>query len=273
MLKIDEDHDKPEHHQQRTQQRFNGGRFLTGVGGGLGATDNSQSSDYETSNGREMHDSLSDDMSLLEELSMYGGDSNEQDEDGSDSKDSSSPKLQPPGLVHPRSVQYHKNQHSGGNGIPRQYAVHQLADKQLKTSTNSLPSTSRNFSLHHKFRNHQNVIDAKRRQFFLPLEQEPFQQQTNRSNMTELPSPSSTSLHSGYSHLILEDLGTKSSSAPLLMKNEEVELGERRVSCLLFKRFLRWNLTNFVVFVSNLQNLRYSRSQSDRHLAGELNFR
>uniref|UniRef100_A0A8D8HEB1 StAR-related lipid transfer protein 13 n=1 Tax=Culex pipiens TaxID=7175 RepID=A0A8D8HEB1_CULPI len=243
VLKIDEDHDKPEHqHQQRTQQRFNGGRFLTGVGGGLGATDNSQSSDYETSNGREMHDSLSDDMSLLEELSMYGGDSNEQDEDGSDSKDSSSPKLQPPGLVHPRSAQYHKNQHSGGNGIPRQYAVHQLADKQLKTSTNSLPSTSRNFSLHHKFRNHQNVIDAKRRQFFLPLEQEPFQQQTNRSNMTELPSPSSTSLHSGYSHLILEDLGTKSSSAPLLMKNEEVELGERR-------------------------NLRYSRSQSDRHLA------
>ncbi|KAL1378889.1 hypothetical protein pipiens_000520, partial [Culex pipiens pipiens] len=173
-----------------------------------------------------MHDSLSDDMSLLEELSMYGGDSNEQDEDGSDSKDSSSPKLQPPGLVHPRSAQYHKNQHSGGNGIPRH----------------------RNFSLHHKFRNHQNVIDAKRRQFFLPLEQEPFQQQTNRSNMTELPSPSSTSLHSGYSHLILEDLGTKSSSAPLLMKNEEVELGERR-------------------------NLRYSRSQSDRHLAGELTFR
>lgn len=40
VLKIDEDHDKPEHHQQRTQQRFNGGRFLTGAGGGLGATDN-----------------------------------------------------------------------------------------------------------------------------------------------------------------------------------------------------------------------------------------
>lgn len=134
VLKIDEDHDKPEH-QQRTP-RFNG-RY--------GATDNSQSSDYE--NSRDMHDSLSDDMSLLEELSMYGGDSAEQDldMDNSDSKDSSSPKLSSTTtatsssstIVQPR---YHKNQLSTSG--PRQYHHHQQ-DKQLKTSTNSLPSTSR----------------------------------------------------------------------------------------------------------------------------------
>ncbi|XP_058811625.1 stAR-related lipid transfer protein 13 [Topomyia yanbarensis] len=220
VLKIDEDHDhdKPE----KRSQRFNNSnsRLLT-----VGATDNSQSSDYDNntcSSSRDLQDSLSDDMSLLEELSVY--DSHENEEDCSDSKETSPKQFQQLPTLIPRQHHLLQQQH---------------ADK-LKTSTNSLPSTSRNFSLHHKFRNHQNVIDAKRRQFFLPLEQEPFQ--PVKSNITELPSPSSTSLHSGYSHLILEDLGTKSSSAPLLMKNEEVELGERR-------------------------NLRYSRSQSDRHLA------
>ncbi|XP_058449174.1 stAR-related lipid transfer protein 13 [Malaya genurostris] len=220
VLKIDEDrdHDKPE----KRSQRFNNSnsRPLT-----IGATDNSQSSDYDNntcSSSRDLQDSLSDDMSLLEELSVY--DSHENEDDGSDSKETSPRQFQQLATPIPRQPHLFQQQH---------------ADK-LKTSTNSLPSTSRNFSLHNKFRTHQNVIDAKRRQFFLPLEQEPFQ--PVKSNITELPSPSSTSLHSGYSHLILEDLGTKSSSAPLLMKNEEVELGERR-------------------------NLRYSRSQSDRHLA------
>ncbi|XP_055618249.1 stAR-related lipid transfer protein 13 [Toxorhynchites rutilus septentrionalis] len=219
VLKIDEDdeHDKSE---QRSH-RFNNsaGRSLA-----AGATDNSQSSDYDNNTGsssRELHDSFSDDMSLLEELSVY--DSHEQEEDCSDSKEAeTSPKL------------FQRNQQSPA------LRPQQLVQDKLKTSTNSLPSTNRNFSLHYKFRNHQNVIDAKRRQFFLPLEQEPFQ--SVKSNITDLPSPSSTSLHSGYSHLIVEDLGAKSSSAPLLMKSEEIELGERR-------------------------NLRYSRSQSDRHLA------
>lgn len=239
VLKIDEDHDhdKPPESEKRSQ-RFNhnsssNSRLLT-----VGAPDNSQSSDYENntcSSSRELQDSLSDDMSLLEELSVY--DSHEHDEDCSDSKEAetSSPRHQ---FHHPTSLQQ-PNLHHPHRRSPQSSSSFPNADK-LKTSTNSLPSTSRNHSLHHKFRNHQNVIDAKRRQFFLPLEQEPFQ--PVKSNITDLPSPSSTSLHSGYNHLILEDLGTKSSSAPLLMKNEEPEIGERR-------------------------NLRYSRSQSDRHLA------
>lgn len=238
MLKIDEDydHDKPEKRSQRFNNSSNS-RLLT-----VGATDNSQSSDYENttcSSSRELQDSLSDDMSLLEELSVY--DSHEHEEDCSDSKEAeTSPK------------QFHHPQHTGsviGRSQQHRLLQQQHADK-LKTSTNSLPSTSRNFSLHYKFRNHQNVIDAKRRQFFLPLEQEPFQ--PVKSNITELPSPSSTSLHSGYSHLILEDLGTKSSSAPLLMKNEEPEIGERRVSFFgrgCFAKLVRTNcMICFIVF-------------------------
>ncbi|XP_055612731.1 stAR-related lipid transfer protein 13 [Uranotaenia lowii] len=234
VLKIDEDHDydycnKVERRSQQLSKLSNN-RFLT-----VGATDNSQSSDYENntcSSSRELQDSLSDDMSLLEELSVY--DSLDQDEDFSDNCKENSPKFCTASNMttasevisnrHQHLVQKHQQQH---------------VDK-LRTSTNSLPSTSRNYNLHSKFRIHQNVIDAKRKQFFLPLEQEPFQ--SIKTNITELPSPSSTSLHSGYNHLILEDLGAKSNSAPLLIKNEEIELGERR-------------------------NLRYSRSQSDRHLA------
>uniref|UniRef100_A0A182NMJ4 Uncharacterized protein n=1 Tax=Anopheles dirus TaxID=7168 RepID=A0A182NMJ4_9DIPT len=120
-------------------------------------------------------------------------------------------------------------------------------DRDLKTSTNSLPSVAagghRNFALHLKFKSHQSAIDAKRKQFFLTLDQEPFQ--PLKSNMADLPSPSSTSLHSGHNQLIAEELGSKSSSAPVLLKDEEHGLMVARA------------------------NLRYSRSQSDRHLAGK----
>uniref|UniRef100_A0A182PQ78 Uncharacterized protein n=1 Tax=Anopheles epiroticus TaxID=199890 RepID=A0A182PQ78_9DIPT len=118
-------------------------------------------------------------------------------------------------------------------------------DRGLKTSTNSLPSVAgaghRHLALHLKFKSHQSAIDAKRKQFFLALDQEPFQ--PLKSNMADLPSPSSTSLHSGHNHLIAEELGSKSSSAPVLLKDEENVLTVARA------------------------NLRYSRSQSDRHLA------
>lgn len=61
---------------------------------------------------------------------------------------------------------------------------------------------------------------VKVRPFCLPI-------QDSYHNMTDLPSPSSASLHSGrmhhkYDSNLLQDMSTKSSSAPLLMKKDKV---------------------------------------------------
>lgn len=53
-----------------------------------------------------------------------------------------------------------------------------------------------------------------RRPFVLHLHNEPFQ------NVGELPSPSSASLHSGHGHITMQELTTKSNSAPILLKKE-----------------------------------------------------
>lgn len=53
-----------------------------------------------------------------------------------------------------------------------------------------------------------------RRPFALHLNHEPFH------NILELPSPSSASLHSGHGHITMQELTTKSNSAPILLKNE-----------------------------------------------------
>ncbi|XP_055716215.1 uncharacterized protein LOC129810016 isoform X2 [Phlebotomus papatasi] len=95
--------------------------------------------------------------------------------------------------------------------------------------------------------NGENVSDSSlptipRRPFCLPMSQESFH------NISQLPSPSTTSLHSGgnrRSALLVQELTTKSNSAPLLMKKEH-------------KRD---------AFTDNTASLRYSRSQSDRYLA------
>ncbi|XP_055680251.1 uncharacterized protein LOC129788248 isoform X2 [Lutzomyia longipalpis] len=81
-----------------------------------------------------------------------------------------------------------------------------------------------------------------RRPFCLPMSQESFH------TISQLPSPSTTSLHSGgnrRSALLIQELTTKSNSAPLLMKKEN-------------KRD---------AFTDQTASLRYSRSQSDRYLA------
>ncbi|XP_055906378.1 serine-rich adhesin for platelets [Eupeodes corollae] len=78
----------------------------------------------------------------------------------------------------------------------------------------------------------------------LALRQEPFQS-IIPSNFHELPSPSSASLHSGHESLGMQELTTKSNSAPLLLKKER-----KRDD-----------------FGGQKQTLRYSRSQSDRYLA------
>lgn len=53
-----------------------------------------------------------------------------------------------------------------------------------------------------------------RRPFGLQLTHEPFH------NITELPSPSSASLHSGHGNTLMQELTTKSNSAPILLKKE-----------------------------------------------------
>lgn len=53
-----------------------------------------------------------------------------------------------------------------------------------------------------------------RRPFVLHLHNEPFH------NVMELPSPSSASLHSGHGQITVQELTTKSNSAPILLKKE-----------------------------------------------------
>uniref|UniRef100_A0A182IJZ0 Uncharacterized protein n=1 Tax=Anopheles atroparvus TaxID=41427 RepID=A0A182IJZ0_ANOAO len=203
---------------------------------------------YSGRNATEHSDSLSDDMSLLDvgavsahedSLEGAGGDTSDEREtivrrryQRQSPRSSSTAAVRGTGQKSAAAAGYYASQ------------MEPLADRSIKSSTNSLPSVAghRNLALHLKFKSHQSAIDAKRKQFFLALDQEPFQP-LNRSNMADLPSPSSTSLHSGHSHLIAEELGTKSSSAPVLLKDEENVLTVARA------------------------NLRYSRSQSDRHLA------
>lgn len=59
-----------------------------------------------------------------------------------------------------------------------------------------------------------------RRPFALHLHNEPFQ------NVGELPSPSSASLHSGHGQITMQELTTKSSSAPILLKKERKRDGD-----------------------------------------------
>ncbi|XP_035911466.1 rho GTPase-activating protein 7 [Anopheles stephensi] len=203
----------------------------------------------------ERSDSLSDDMSLLDVAAPSCEDSQEGagDDTTSDERETivsggvrkrhqqkQSAVLSSGATAGPSSKDFTRYYY---NNIDQQMVAN---DRGLKTSTNSLPSVAatgghRNMALHLKFKSHQSAIDAKRKQFFLTLDQEPFQ--PLKSNMADLPSPSSTSLHSGHNHLIAEELGSKSSSAPVLLKDEENVLTVARA------------------------NLRYSRSQSDRHLA------
>lgn len=56
--------------------------------------------------------------------------------------------------------------------------------------------------------------NGSRRPFGLQIANEPF------PNILELPSPSSASLHSGHGNIVMQELTTKSNSAPILLKKE-----------------------------------------------------
>ncbi|XP_058065869.1 uncharacterized protein LOC131215495 [Anopheles bellator] len=241
----------------------------TGAAGGRGTTPAAassasslllQTSSDSSNNGyggrTELSDSLSDDMSLLDVGAPYTDGARDDcagdDETTSDEMVMHSfkchhqhPSGPAPGTTIAATTTTTPATVFRSSGFYRKHTESPPSDRSMKTSTNSLPSMAgtahRNLALHLKFKTHQSAIDAKRKQFFLALDQEPFQ--PLKSNMADLPSPSSTSLHSGHNHLIAEELGSKSSSAPVLLKDEENGLTVQRA------------------------NLRYSRSQSDRHLA------
>lgn len=86
------------------------------------------------------------------------------------------------------------------------------------SSTNTIKSVGRNSPLtaynRHEFGSTENGLPHSR-QFGLPLNSDTF------TNIAELPSPSSASLHSANGQIAMQELATKSSSAPILLKKEK----------------------------------------------------
>lgn len=93
---------------------------------------------------------------------------------------------------------------------------HDYSDKSLsslKTTKSEWDSVS--MANHHdSCRSSNGSILPLRRPFGLQLTHEPFH------NIMELPSPSSASLHSGHGNTLMQELTTKSNSAPILLKKE-----------------------------------------------------
>ncbi|KAH8318095.1 hypothetical protein KR074_008275 [Drosophila pseudoananassae] len=157
---------------------------------------------------------------------------------------------------------------SGGGGVTATPVV--LRRKYVAPPPILVPRTQRSHSLDHyqpgvqlrrvlpiHHHHHHAMKNKERGQLSLALRQEPFQALLSPSanpgqqlhQFVELPSPSSASLNSGLGDSGgIQELTTKSNSAPLLLKERELS---RR-----FDDFAAQNLT-----------LRYSRSQSDRYLA------
>ncbi|KAH8351240.1 hypothetical protein KR084_012201 [Drosophila pseudotakahashii] len=157
---------------------------------------------------------------------------------------------------------------SGGGGVTATPVV--LRRKYTAPPPILVPRTQRSHSLDHYHSpqpllhprkvlpiQHQAIKHKERDQLSLVLRQEPFQALLSPSttaanqlhHFVELPSPSSASLNSGLGDSGgIQELSTKSNSAPMLLKEREMS---RR-----FDNFQAQHLT-----------LRYSRSQSDRYLA------
>ncbi|XP_036323799.1 uncharacterized protein LOC118737427 isoform X3 [Rhagoletis pomonella] len=139
----------------------------------------------------------------------------------------------------------------GGGGRAQKCRSHSL-------DTTSLPAVYYQYSplqhqhpqQHHpltrKLHQHLHGRGRERGQLSLALRQEPFQSLLSPTHFAELPSPSSASLHSGHESLGIQELTTKSNSAPLLLKQEKTRRDD---------------------FAGQKLTLRYSRSQSDRYLA------
>ncbi|XP_049303081.1 uncharacterized protein LOC105233785 isoform X1 [Bactrocera dorsalis] len=139
----------------------------------------------------------------------------------------------------------------GGGGRAQKCRSHSL-------DTSSLPAVYYQYSplqhqhpqQHHpltrKIHQHLHGRGRERGQLSLALRQEPFQSLLSPTLFAELPSPSSASLHSGHESLGIQELTTKSNSAPLLLKKEKTRRDD---------------------FSGQKLTLRYSRSQSDRYLA------
>lgn len=102
---------------------------------------------------------------------------------------------------HAKSVPINCSEIHGSDCIQR------LNDNQLKDRLSRKDAFESFNRKHH--------LDNTKRPFGLQINQEFF------NNISELPSPSSASLHSGYGPIAIRELTTKSNSAPVLLKKEK----------------------------------------------------
>lgn len=219
---------------------------------------------------------LSDDPDLLEVLSLYEGevatDDYDKDFDAAVSIDSSlSAKSSGDDTV---DASIGANRATGS----LQHISSACSSNSLNCSSNTTKSMGRNSPVV-KYRGEFGSSEiglAQQRPFGLTINSEPFR------NIAELPSPSSASLHSANEQIALQELATKSNSAPILLKKEKVLdqfsrqllVSIRNLHLFLLPVFpnlsnMKMNFFSFRLFPIYFQNLRYSRSQSDRYLAGK----
>lgn len=163
----------------------------------------------------------SDDPDLLEVLSLYEGANDEYDKDFDASVSTNSSISTKSGSGEDTvdaMATTSKMLRSRPTGS-LQHISSACSTKSLNcASTNTIPFIEQNASLisyRDGFGSTENgLIHRHQRSFGLSINQEPF------TNIVELPSPSSASLHSANGQIAIQELATKSNSAPILLKKE-----------------------------------------------------
>lgn len=161
-----------------------------------------------------------DDPDLLEVLSLCGGTNDEYDFNGDDEQGADKGRLDT--LAAGAKIGAGERDDDSDVVILRNGDVVVLRNDYSDKSLSSLKTTksewdSVSMANHHdSYRSSNGSILQMplRRPFGLQLTHEPFQ------NIMELPSPSSASLHSGHGNTLMQELTTKSNSAPILLKKE-----------------------------------------------------
>lgn len=215
---------------------------------------------------------ISDDPDLLEVLSLYEGATEDYDKDFDASvSTNSSLSAKSSGDDTVDASICGANRATGS----LQHISSACSSKSLNCSSNTTKSMGRNSP----FVNYRDDFGssemglAHQRPFGLAINSEPFR------NIAELPSPSSASLHSANGQIALQELATKSNSAPILLKKEKAldqfsrQLLVRQIdiACIYLPAYTNNLISCFLLLFFHCQNLRYSRSQSDRYLAGTYN--
>lgn len=99
---------------------------------------------------------------------------------------------------------------------------------------------------------------SSRRPFGLQLAHE-----SDRNNL-ELPSPSSASLHSGCVNIVMQELSTKSNSAPILLKKERIRpdyfVGQSNVNILIIDSLPMHNFSLIFSFICRVYDTQDHRA-------------